>query len=329
MEDSNIFCILRLQKIKSMTGLRRSFKHTFREQKTPNADSDRLSLNVNLEASNSNEAMSLFHNRLPSKLRKNGVLAVEHVVTASPEFFRGKSKKEINDYFSRAIGFFNKHWGQENVLSANIHYDEKTPHMHLFVCPIDDKTGRLNCRKWLGARDSLSKLQDSFHDDVGSSVGLKRGLKGSKANNQKLKNYYKNISLVESLEKFNLPSKGDYLKASTGRPPSSVINVIQQAKLVHEASVKIDELRKEKDSLLKFISKNENEKGLVIELEGKLCQVRQELNEKVKATTEQNAELKRLQSVVAKQKSKATSNTESIEDEYQSENNKDNEHEIH
>lgn len=309
------FCVLRLQKIKSVTSLRRSFKHSFREQNTPNAEKEKLKENINLAASNSNEAIELFKKRLPLKLRKNGVLAVEHVITASPDFFAGKTKVEINKYFSESIAFFNRYWGGKNVISANVHYDEKTPHMHLFVCPVDEKTGRLNCRKWLGERNSLSELQSSFYDEVGSKQGLKRGVKGSKANNRKLRDFYKNINIIESLKDFEIPSKSDFLKASMGRSSDSINKLINLANATHEASLKIDELKREKRSLLKFISKNEKDKDLVSELENKLSHVRQELGEVLEKGKEQNTELTRLRNSIIKQKSSAKSNTESSEDE--------------
>jgi hypothetical protein len=230
MEKPNNFCIVRLQKIKSLQSLKRSFKHVFREQKTPNADSEKLGLNINLSVNNSGEGMALFKNKLPARLRKNGVIGVEHVITASPDFFKNKSREDVNEYFSKSIGFFNDFWGEENVLSGNVHFDETTPHMHLFVCPVDQTTGRLNCRKWLGKRDALTKLQDDFFNSVGQSYGLERGVKGSKAKHKSIKQYYTELNSVEkaAFESRHPLTKGDFARAATVGS-SKVENVLEMA----------------------------------------------------------------------------------------------------
>jgi hypothetical protein len=313
MNKTSDFCILRLQKIKSITSLKGSFKHSFREQKTPNADSKKSHMNINMEALNSTDAMALFKRKLPNKIRKNGVVAIEHVITASPNFFKGKNKVDINEYFSKSIVFFNKYWGDENVISANIHYDETTPHMHLFVCPIDKGTGRLNCRKWLGERDSLSKLQSQFYDEVGAPSGLRRGVEGSKLNNQKLKDYYKKISAIESMEPPVKPSKYDYIKASTGMIPSAILNINKSAELSYAAANKIKELISEKESLMRFISKSVIDNEAILGLKKNLLQVNNELNDESLKSQAKCIELERLQNLISRQKSTIKSEQEPIE----------------
>ena len=71
------------------------------------------------------------------------------------------------------------------MIFGGIHRDETTPHMYLYVVPLDEKTGRLNCRKWLGERDALNKLQTNFHKDVAQEFGLDRGLERNRKHNIK------------------------------------------------------------------------------------------------------------------------------------------------
>lgn len=87
---------------------------------------------------------------------------MDTLITASPEFFKGKSVKQTAAYFQRAADFLIQRIGRENVISAVVHMDEKTPHMHLTFVPLT-KDNRLSAKEILGGRADLSKWQDDFH----------------------------------------------------------------------------------------------------------------------------------------------------------------------
>lgn len=187
------FAILRIQKLKSGHALRRSFKHAFREQDTPNADPERLQDNTHYGATNTREALARFNARLPEKVRKNAVLAVEFLMTASPEDMRGKTRQQQDAYFADALQWLQQRHGAENVVYAGIHRDETTPHLYAYVVPIDPK-GKLNCRHFLGAADALSTMQSDFAQAVGNKHELERGLKGSKALHVPIQQYYARVN---------------------------------------------------------------------------------------------------------------------------------------
>ena len=63
------FTVLRMQKLKSIIAVRRSMKHAFREQETPNADPARLNENTHFFAQNVAESMQNFK-KLPEKYEK-------------------------------------------------------------------------------------------------------------------------------------------------------------------------------------------------------------------------------------------------------------------
>lgn len=186
------FAILRVQKLKSAISVHRSLKHAFREQETPNADPAKAAQNVHLGARSSAEAMSAFRSRLPEKRRKDAVLAIEYLVTASPE---AMSKLTPLDYFNDALVWLKNRHGASNVVYSGLHYDEKTPHMYAYVVPLDESSGRLNARKWLGGATALSAMQSDFAVHVGARHGLERGIKGSKAKHERVQRHY---SLVNS-----------------------------------------------------------------------------------------------------------------------------------
>lgn len=208
--NTDRFAILRTAKIKTRSELTRSLKHGFREQDTPNAAAELTPMNTHTGGSNTAEVLQDFDKRLEtqSKIRKNAVLAVEYLVTASPEAINGKSRAEQDEYFKDALSWLEEKHGKENVIHAGVHRDEKSPHMYVFVVPIDDK-GKLNCRHFLGGKkDVLSKMQDDFQEKVGQHHGLERGVKGSKAKHQSIQNWYKQVnSPVKKLEDIEIDLK--------------------------------------------------------------------------------------------------------------------------
>lgn len=71
------------------------------------------------------------------RTRSDSVRLVEALVTATPEFFKGKKKAEIKAYFQEALDFIREHQDQKTIISAVVHMDEKTPHMQPFFCSAD------------------------------------------------------------------------------------------------------------------------------------------------------------------------------------------------
>ena len=65
------------------------------------------------------------------RTRKDSTMFVDTLITASPEFFTGRSRQEVQAYFTEAVAFMEKKVGRGNIFSAVVHMDEKTPHLHL------------------------------------------------------------------------------------------------------------------------------------------------------------------------------------------------------
>ena len=185
------YAILRTQKLKATGAVWRSLKHAFREQPTPNADPERAANNAHLGASSAREAMEKVRARLPDKRRKDAVLAIEYLITASPEAMQAMDARGRDAYFNDALKWLRERHGGANVVYAGIHRDESTPHMYAYVVPLDESTGRLNARKWLGGHASvLSEMQTDFAEKVGARHGLERGIKGSRAKHERVKRHY-------------------------------------------------------------------------------------------------------------------------------------------
>ncbi len=106
------------------------------------------------------------------RTRSDSVRVVEALVTASPEFFKGKKKAEVRAYFTEALAFIEKYQSKVTIISAVVHMDEKTPHMHLCFVPLtEDK--RLSAKEIVGNKKKLEiqrKLSelDELHRTVDS-----------------------------------------------------------------------------------------------------------------------------------------------------------------
>ena len=114
------------------------------------------------------------------KVRSDSVRIVETLITASPEFFEGKSEQEIRAFFKHAVDFLKKELGEDRLIAAPVHMDEKTPHMHLSFVPIT-KDGRLSAKDIIGNRKSLTAWQDRYWQHMVSKYpDLERGESASK-----------------------------------------------------------------------------------------------------------------------------------------------------
>ena len=99
------------------------------------------------------------------RTRSDSVRVVEALVTASPEFFKGKKKSEVKTYFQEALDFIREHQDPKTIISAVVHMDEKTPHMHLCFVPLTED-GRLSAKEIVGNKKKLTQWQDRFWEHM-------------------------------------------------------------------------------------------------------------------------------------------------------------------
>lgn len=95
------------------------------------------------------------------RTRKDSVRVVEALVTASPEFFKSKKQAEVRAFFEEAVRFIERRQPKDTIISAAVHMDEKTPHMHLSFIPLT-KDGRLSAKDIVGNKKKLTWWQDQF-----------------------------------------------------------------------------------------------------------------------------------------------------------------------
>ena len=99
------------------------------------------------------------------RTRTDSIRVVEVMFTATPEFFNGKKLPEIRRYFEEALRFFEQFQSRETIISAVVHMDEKTPHMHLSFVPLT-ADGRLSAKEIVGNKKKLTWWQDKFWEHM-------------------------------------------------------------------------------------------------------------------------------------------------------------------
>ena len=113
-------------------------------------------------------------------------IACEYIITSDKEFFEKIGEEETKRYFETAYKFVSeyKNLGEQYILSAKVHMDEQSPHMHLIFLPVvhtKDKKGndidKLACSEFWKAKDSYRQLQNAFYDYMTShNFKLERGV---------------------------------------------------------------------------------------------------------------------------------------------------------
>lgn len=208
------YAIYRTAKIKTEAQLAGSANHMTRSSPTPNADPGRAGLNEILIGSDDPAAdvralLPDIDQRDENGLllrRSNSVLAVEFLVTASPEWWQEATPAMRKDWQQSTLSWLASAWGgAENIASARMHGDETTPHLTGYVVPLDER-GALNCRSYIGEKQQLRDQQTSYAEAV-AHLGLQRGVPGSKAIHQAVSRHYGAVTAPEQSPKVPEPSK--------------------------------------------------------------------------------------------------------------------------
>lgn len=185
------YAILRIKKLKTVGSLAAAGAHIHRKRPTPNADPSK-----GIEVLHgSDDLRKDVESRLPTKRRSNAVLAVEMLLTASPEWFRNGGS--VESWTDHCIAWLDARYGK-NCVNVCRHDDESSNHIHAVITPITPD-GRLSCDEFFGTPQKLSKLQDDYADCM-KPFGLDRGIPRTqtKRKHQHVRRFYEMCNQVES-----------------------------------------------------------------------------------------------------------------------------------
>ena len=122
---------------------------------------------------------------LKGQIKTVSNIVCEYIITSDKEFFNSIGAEETKRYFETAYKFVcaYKDLGEQYILSAKVHMDEETPHMHLVFIPVvhtQDKKGndidKIACSEFWKEKDSYRQLQDAFYNYIkANNFNLERG----------------------------------------------------------------------------------------------------------------------------------------------------------
>ena len=166
---------------------------------------------------------------LKRKIRSDAILMNSFVLGSDGEFFKGMRAWEQHAFFEDCARFFMDKYGYENMLSAVVHVDETTPHLHLNFVPIND--GRLSSKS-LFDRQKLAELQTELWEQVGKKYGLQRGKENSQATHITAAEHKAKV-IVQSAEQ-----KRDEIDRQTEQKQAELDGLTQTVEAVTQATGK-------------------------------------------------------------------------------------------
>lgn len=220
------------------------------------------------------------------RVRKDSVKFVDTLVTVSPEFAQAH-EAEMREYFTRAFEFLKERIGEDNIISAVVHMDEKTPHLHLCFVPLT-KDGRLSAKEILGNKKAMIRWQDDFYACmVERWPELERGTPAVETKRRHLTpQWYKTVTAMDA--------KLEQLEATLNG-----INVLNACKKREEAVAQLAELLPQVESfqaetqrLLDTIALSQQDRQLQ---QWKNDALRDELNEERDRNFKQHMQISELQ----------------------------------
>ncbi|MBG1266011.1 MobV family relaxase, partial [Nostoc sp. WHI] len=203
------YAIARLKKLKrgNISG---SASHTARERETPNADPTQKNIRFigSLDPEERLEDLVLAKigdSEQKRKIRTDAVYCVELLLSASPSYFRPDCPTQAGYYEPQKLDNWVEATHQwladeygSRIVRAELHLDEATPHIHAYFVPLDDQ-GQLRCNHFFDGRQKIQQFQDSYYQTM-RLIGLERGIKGSRAQHQDIKDFYRIVEEGRDLE---------------------------------------------------------------------------------------------------------------------------------
>ena len=277
------YAIIRNQKYKR-ENLKGIFRHNERKNENysnKNIDKEKSHLNYSLKDPKYSYEKEFERIRkeynLKGQIKTVSNIACEYIITSDNEFFNRIGEKETRRFFETAYKFVceYKNLGEQYILSAKVHNDEDTPHLHLVFLPVvhtKDKKGndidKLACSEFWKEKDSYRRLQNAFYEYmISHNFELERGLPKEETgrehlnlkeykeitNFEKTKETLKNIKLelpdvpkIADISKFSI-KRDEKILEEIIKPKDELINelyqnnllmhqqLLRQAKIVEEA----------------------------------------------------------------------------------------------
>ncbi len=230
---------------------------------------------------------------LKGQIKTVSNIVCEYIITSDKEFFESIGEKETKRYFETAYKFVceYKNLGEQYILSANVHMDENTPHLHLVFIPVvhtTDKKGnaidKVACSEFWKEKDSYIQLQNSFYSYITQNgFNLERGKSSLKEHlsmkdYKEITNYEKTKKTLEDIkiELPNVPDIKNFGKLTVKRDEKIQKEIIepkdQLIKQLYSDNKKLHRELERQVNLIDKAEKFESEKQTILQEQSKLEQ---------------------------------------------------------
>ena len=212
---------------------------------------------------------------LKGQIKTVSNIACEYIITSDKDFFDKIGEEETKRYFKTAYKFVSeyKNLSEKYIMSAQVHMDEESPHMHLVFLPVvhtTDKKGnnidKLACSEFWREKDSYRQLQNAFYKYmVSHNFELERGLPKEETNRKhidlaeykELTNFENTKKLVESIT-YDIPEETDIkdLKKFMFNKNEKILNDVIKPKeeIIKELAIENKSLKKELSKQSKIVN---------------------------------------------------------------------------
>ena len=205
------YLVFHLSKYKSsnIVGLQRHNQRENRNYSNQDIDTTMSDLNYDLinsqKISFTKKVKSIIDTKRTTKkaIRKDAVTYCECIISSDNDFFRNLDIKEQQRFFEVSLKFLENRIGKDNIISANVHLDETTPHMHLGFVPMN-LDGSLSAKKMVN-RNFLREIQENLPYTLQKNgFDIQRGEKDNNVKHIDQKIYKSNLNKeIRRLEALN------------------------------------------------------------------------------------------------------------------------------
>ncbi|MED3867214.1 MobV family relaxase [Priestia megaterium] len=139
-------------------------------------------------------------------IRKDAVVCCSFMISASPDYMNSLSQVEQRRFFEESVCFLKARYGEENFVYASVHVDEKTPHMHVGMVPVNEKQ-KLSAYSFFKNKSEFHDLQDKIYEHVKEKgFDIERGVSSDRKHLSTQR--FKAVTLQQEIEELEQEKKG-------------------------------------------------------------------------------------------------------------------------
>lgn len=218
-------------------------------------------------------------------IRKDATVMTGTIVSSDREFFNKLNSEQTKLFFETSYNYFKNFYGEKNIIAAQVHLDETTPHMHIMAVPLKED-GRLSAKTMI-TRESLRKFQSELPKLLQEKgFGINRGIENSKANHKETielkKDTFENTKA--KIEEFNKLAENATERFNSLKDTITLVENIKPKKRLLGSNLSISEedyitLKTKAEVSELYAIENKDIKKEISDLKSKLLNLNERINE--------------------------------------------------